>query len=300
TLTQKQIRRLTGYSKGSVSLYVNKMEEQGLVSKKYIEGTHILQYISTSKRVKLDYLSQAQNFDDLQRINAFCDKILNTLREKQTDSSEVLANKEILSHRMADLKYFIEIRISAQGKKRSPIDPSRFPPNILSVDRKFDPETAPIEKLIHETLVETGVLEANNPKMAQINSYFITRGCLTPKFLIQNTQYSPATVYSILRELHEHRFIEKIPSSPAYNMKSVSISFRLYRFHYYQLLLSRMDTFQKIQNSLRDPEETLFRQHGYPQIYTIVDHILERLRSLKTWFKDRDPQIKKLNAFVKP
>ena len=39
TLTQKQIRQLTGYSKGSVSLYVNQMEEQGLITKKFIEGT---------------------------------------------------------------------------------------------------------------------------------------------------------------------------------------------------------------------------------------------------------------------
>jgi DNA-binding MarR family transcriptional regulator len=299
-LTQEQIRQLTGYSKGSVSLYLNRMEKRGLITKKFIEGTHVLQYISTSEKVKIDYLSQAQNKEDLQNINSFCDKVLAMLIENQKTSPKVSANKEFLSHRMGDLKYFIENRIAAHENKWIPINISRFRTNdILTTDRIFDSETEDVEKFIHKTLVEMGVLEANNLKMAQITSYFITRGCLSPKYLIQKTKYSPVTVYSLLRELENQRLIEKISSSRGYEMKSIAISLRLYRFDYYKRLLSWMDTFQTIQNSLRNPAELLFRQHGYPQMYTLIDHILVNFRSLESWLQKKQSYIDKLNVFVK-
>ena len=83
-------------------------------------------------------------------------------------------------------------------------------------------------------------------------------------------------------------------------MKSVVISFRLYRFSYRKRLLSRMALFQTLQDSLRDYDQKLFRQPGYPQVYTIIDIILVILRSLGAWIHEQQPLIDNLNAFVKP
>ncbi|MHA1744691.1 MAG: hypothetical protein ACTSWW_01760 [Promethearchaeota archaeon] len=222
---------------------------------------------------------------------------LQRIRSSSPDNSD---NKVFLGQRMEDLRYFAQNRITSHSPDYVPVDPARVQMTHLpSVDPIFDSETEEIEALFHRKMLEMGILEENNPKMAEVNSYFITRRCLSPKFLIQKTNFSPATVYSILRSLHGHRFIEKIPSSSAYEMKSVAASLRLYRFHYFGLLTSRIGDFQAMQDKLRDPKEELFGQSGYFSIYTVIDHILVELRLLDAWLQSQQLVIDNLNAFVK-
>ena len=295
-LTQDNIQTLTNYSKGTISNVLKYLHEGNVIAKATIPGTHLQEYSSLLAFPKLDYITHEENLDNIKQAQIVSQNCLDQLRKK-----EDLPGSKLLIQRIEDLLYFIEFRYAAKAGKKFNLDLSRLNHPIPPLNPKIDQKIVKIEKEMNKCFTESDFLDDSDKKKAAIFSYLLTRGHLSSTKLCELTEISLPTVNKKLRELTKERFIQPNLTKDGYVLKSVTISFRLFRHYYHEQLINWIPRMQVVQDQLRDPKLRLAFLKGYPEIYTLIDRILHDLKGLKTWFAnlaDRREQIKSMNTLT--
>ncbi len=291
-LTQDNIQSMTQYSKGTISTILKYLLEGNVIKKETIPGTHAQKYSSLMTFPKLDYITFEENLLNLDVIAEYLTNIINKIEQiKKGDGTHLLIQ------RMRDFHYFIQFR---QKRKRGDIidiDLTQLEYPVPPLNPTFDLKIKKIEEDFIGFCTKSGVLEDLDKKKAEIFSYFMTRGQLSSTKICKLTRISLPTVNKKIRELAEERFIQPNLTGDGYVLKSITVSFRLFRHYYNEYLLSWIPKFQVIQDKLRNPEQKLVFLKGYPEIYTLVDRILFDLKGLEKWYASTAPRRKQLQEF---
>jgi DNA-binding transcriptional regulator GbsR (MarR family) len=293
-LTQKILRNLTKYSKATISSKLAEMLDLGLIKKKFIDGTHILEYSLSSSFFEFDYLSNEGSIKQLQEITNF----FTPIKDELTSLSPDLLGHELLLERVEDFLFFAEMRLATKLNQPFRKDLNDLKPFIYPVDPDFDLKIEEIEKKIHDYLINTKILEEINKKSAEISAYFFTRANLSQKFIAKRTTYSTRTIYLILDQLQDNKVITKDKKNHGYLLESITIRFRLSRFNYVKKILSWKPQFIEIQKKLRDKNKNLNLHYGYPNIYTMVDKIILKMEKMNNWHESNKDLISKYENII--
>ena len=286
-LTQKTLRDLTSYSKGTISSILTDMIGLGLIKKEMIAGTHILEYSLSSSFFEFDYLSDEGSIKQLHDIFNF----FTPIKDELTSLSSDLLGHNLLLKRVEDFLFFAEMRLAKKLNQPFLKDLNSLKPFTYPIDPEFDLVIEEIEKKIHDFLINTDILEEINKKAANVFAYCFTRANVSQKFLCDRTGYSSRTIYSILDQLIDNKLIKKDKKNHGYLMESITIRFRLFRFNYYKQILSWKPHFKENQKKLRDKKGNLNIHHGYPNIYTMIDRILFKMERMDIWFDSNEDMI---------
>jgi len=298
-LTQKMLRDLTSYSKATISSKLTEMIKLGLINKNMIAGTHVLEYSLSSSFFEFDYLSTEASIKQLYEISNF----FTPIKEELISLSSDLLGHNLLLKRVEDFLFFAEMRLAKKQNLPFHKDLKSLKPFSYPIDPEFDLEIEEVEEKIHDYLISTKILEEINKKLAHISAYCYTRANVSQKFISKKTGYSSRTIYSILDQLINNKIIRKDKKNHGFLIESITIRFRLSRFHYVRQILSWKPHFLEIQKKLRDKNENLSILNGYPNIYAMIDRILFNMKKMAFWLETQEEIINQyeniLNGILK-
>ncbi|MFW9785811.1 MAG: hypothetical protein ACFFFB_26235, partial [Candidatus Heimdallarchaeota archaeon] len=191
TLTQKELKLLTGFSTGSISTLLSVMIGTGTYKKERIPQTHTYMYSFsgdledlTTKGIEI----ALNSFGSFQRYLIYKKKELNIFREQSKEGAEHLLQRidELLEIFEIYRVIFPQMELNKiESGKENEIDKIVLTKSDKSKLKKikFDPEVYIIEDDMLNQLLTSPMFSSRDPMFIRILGYFITRKFLTQKTL---------------------------------------------------------------------------------------------------------------------
>lgn len=294
-LTQKQIMSLTGYSQSNVSLMLQIMLDNDMVTKQTISGKNSSAYILKIQDFSLDYSSFLSG-TKFQLILASLEAYLvplQVLMKKKTPGSALLwmRIKEIMflrikqsDNRLNGYKQLIQKILNSDNEflKREAF-------TLVPID--FAPESVAIENKLINIMIEDEIFFIKQkPSHSKILAYFYTRRILTQKILQDLTHFSAGVISESLRFFSNEMDIREIPPSQSklktkaklYGLDFIHYSLQYFFINYNPKVCAYISRFQEILQELRQLPLQNFHQRGFTELCTFLDqYLIARLQRLK-------------------
>ena len=281
-LTQKQLKKLTGYSIGSISTHLTAMNSIGIIEKKLIQGTHtniyslkidLGQNISSLVKISKDYINQTYQF----------------LKLKKTKLNEIFnkENKKIkpILERFEELEIVIDIYVklfemsfdSNSNNFEIEIKESRE----LDYVQDFNDEIKVIEDDVIDFFTYTPMFFGKTELFSKTFAYFITRKTLTQKKIRELTGLSAGKVSQEISTLLNYGIIEILKKSNTgqitYQMKSVISAFLKISSNILSEYMKWKYKIERLKSELEEQREELKMFNGYQEILKFANYFTEVL-----------------------
>jgi DNA-binding transcriptional regulator GbsR (MarR family) len=282
-LTQKELKRLTGYSIGSISTHLAALMSMNFIEKKLILGTHtnvysleldIFQNLSSLIEASKRYIKQTKNFLDLKKR-----EMLQILEKKQKDFQSVINRFEELES-VIEL-YAILFNFATNTDKDITFDFTPNESNDLIYPKHFEPEIQILEKEIIDFFTYSPIFFGKQEIFSKTFAYFITRKNLTQKKLRELTGLSAGKVSQEVNTLLEFGIIEIVNKSDrgeiTYEMKSVISAFLKVSTNVLSEYMKWKEKIENMHNELVQRNEELEKLAGYEEVFNFINTFLEVL-----------------------
>lgn len=297
-LTQKELKKLTGFSIGTLSTYLSVMTGTGNFQKIRIPHTHTFMYSISGKLEVLTTRAIEVVLRSLDSIGLFL-KNKNEILKKLIGQSKKGAKQ--LSERIEEMLYSFDIykkifpsegvsaeeiqtQISSKSLKRFK-DEQEDVKEIL-----FDPEVYNVEDDIINQLLASPMFSTRDPMFIRILGYFMTRKYLTQKTLKRITGLSSGKISEEVNQLLENKLIYKATISDKGKITYGADFLILLRFSRY--IINRMTKWVKeleiMKFELEKNKTELENSVGYTQIYRIWDYTIGTISKYHDYAKKID------------
>ncbi|MFX1327574.1 MAG: hypothetical protein ACFE91_05450 [Promethearchaeota archaeon] len=297
-LTQKELKKLTGFSMGTISTYLSVMAGTGYFLKQRIEGTHTFIYsysgeleILTTKAIEFGI----SNIDSLEKF------LENKKQELQKLIEQSKKGAEYLSLRIEELLDSFEIYkivYPSDGITTEEIQQKYSPKSFERIkmeekeikEIKYDPEVYIIEDGIINELIGSAMFSTRDPMFIKILGYFMTRKYLTQKTLKNITGLSVGKISEEVNRLLEDELIYIVHTSDKGKITYCADSLILLRFsrHIIIRMTKWLKELEKIKLELEKNKSQLENVNGYAQIYKVYDYVLSAISEYSKYIKRID------------
>ncbi|MDX1798057.1 MAG: hypothetical protein R3255_05365 [Candidatus Lokiarchaeia archaeon] len=293
-LTQKELKKLTDFSMGSISTYLSVMTGTGVYLKERIPKTHTYTYSFLGNLEDLTTMGfeiALKSIDSLERYFNSKKKELQKLIQNSQKGAEHLFSridelimafeiyKVVFPIITEDSKEQIEKEVDLEDYKLKKSERSE------SKQIQFDPEVYSVEDDILNQLAASIMFTSRDPMFVRILGYFITRKYLTQSRLKKITGLSVGKISEEVNSLLENGLIEKasISEKGKITYKAESAGIMLLKFS--RSVINRMakweDDLYNMKRELEDNKNTLESLYGYIRIYRLNNSLLDSILNYK-------------------
>ncbi|MHA2391702.1 MAG: MarR family transcriptional regulator [Promethearchaeota archaeon] len=304
-LTQKELKKLTGFSMGSISTLLSVMIGTGAYKKERIPHTHTYLYSFpgnledlTTKGIEIALSS----FGSLERYLKNKKKQLNIFKKQSKEGSEHLLQRidELLETFEAYKVLFPRMVLNPNDESEKNNETEEFILTKMKESKprkiKFDPEVYIIEDDMLNQLAASPMFSSRDPMFIRILGYFITRKYLTQKTLQRVTGLSAGKISEEVNLLLENGLIEKADVSDkgkiTYGAESAGVLFLKFSRSIISKMVKWEKTLQQMSLELNTNRGKLENLDGYSRIYKMNDFLLESISSYKRFIGMVDKIIK--------
>jgi DNA-binding transcriptional regulator GbsR (MarR family) len=291
-LSQEQLKKLTGYSLGTISATLQSFLQLDIISRRIIQGTHKNLYIMKPERVKFVYTPSSQILDRLERLDSY---IMKKQAELQETRSKHPTEIEFLYRRLNSLRNYIEVqRRQINREKRYSFfqeDVSEIVPPNKMIDYSFD------TRKLEDNLTEVWGYLREDPIRNRILSIFYTRGSVDQQTLMDVSGFSRSTISRVLRQELRRECIHALPREyrkpRIYYLRSISLSILSVILNTDSYIYSYIPRFHEILSSLqsenqsaRERRDTIFLINKIKDIIGQIEAFKGNTRFLRQAYSD--------------
>lgn len=276
TLSQEQLRQLTGFSLGTISAMLQSFLQTDIISREMIPKTHKNLYSIRPEKVHFVYTPAIQILEDLERLDQYIAKKQTELRELQ---HRYPVKTKFLTMRLNSFRNYIEVQRRQISRKKKysffQEDVSEIlPPNEMIV---YPFDTEEIENRLMDTLTSSKY----DPIKRRIRGIFFTRRSVDQQTLMDISGLSRSAISRFLQQDLKRGYIRVLPReyrrSQIYYLRSISLSILSvvlnadsFIFSYIPRLKEILAALLKQRRSERDSLDTAFL---VTKINDIIDQI---------------------------
>lgn len=293
SLTQKELKKLTGFSMGSISTILSVMTGTGTFQKERIPHTHTFTYSFTGKLEDLTTRGieiALSTFGPLETYLKNKKEELIKFIEQSKKGAQHLSNRiDELLETFEIYKIIFPILIeNSTNETLKDISSKSF--NLIRREEEvkkisFDPEVYLVEDDMLNQLATSPMFSSRDPMFIRILVYFITRKLLTQKTLQKITGLSAGKISEEVNLLLENGLIEKSDISPKGKITYCAESAGIILLKFSRTVIDRMakwdDELQKIRLELEENRFALEKLNGYTRIYKIYEFLLDSISKYK-------------------
>jgi DNA-binding transcriptional regulator GbsR (MarR family) len=253
-LSQEQLKKLTGFSLGTISAILQSFLQTDIISRRMIPKTHKNLYSIRPERVKFDYTPPTQILEDLEKLDLY-------IVEKQTELQELQSKYPIetkfLHMRLNSLRNYIEAQrrqINRRGKYSFfQEDASEIIPLNEMIVYPFD------TRGLEEDLMDSLTHFKNDPIRSRILTVFFTHRSVDQQTLMDISGFSRSTVSRLLHQELKKEYIHVLPREyrrpRIYYLKSISSSILSLILKTDNFIYSCIPRFQEILSRLQSERQ---------------------------------------------
>ena len=298
SLTQGQLKQLTGFSLGTISAALQSFLQTDIISRKLIPGTHKNLYNLKTENVNFVYTPSRRLIEDLESLDSY---IVEEQAKLQRLQNKYPLETQFLYLRLNGLRNYIETqRRQIDRKQRYSFfeeDVSELLPPSEIIVYPFD------TKEIEETIMDHFSYYRDDPIRNRLLSIFYTHRSADQQTLMEHSGFSRSTISRFLRSSLNSAYLQALPRQhrqpKIYYLDNISLSTVSYILNTDQYIYSCIPKFQEILSNLkseakvrRDGAETTFL---IDRIQTMIDEI-ERFKKNTRFFRQAT---KDLSNFLK-
>ncbi len=255
TLTQKQLKQLTGISPGMISTTLQLFLQTDIVGRSMIPGTHTNLYWIKPERVNFVYTPSTRIIEDLERLDSY---LVEKQTELQKQKRQYPLETKFLHFRLNSLRNYIEVQRRQINKKQKysffqESVSELLPPNKI-IEYPFDIQE------IEESIMDVFRYYRDDPIRNRILSIFYTHRSATQETLMERSGLSRSAVSRFLRQSLNRNFLQALPREyrqpRVYYLESSSVSTLEYILNTDQFIFSSVQRFQKILSELRSEKQS--------------------------------------------
>ncbi|UYP44333.1 hypothetical protein NEF87_000618 [Candidatus Lokiarchaeum ossiferum] len=257
-LTQLEFQKLTGFSKGTVSMLLPFLCEIGITQKKLKPKTHAYEYFLKDPNFRLSYNIAPDYFAEYSTFKKKMDSLVQHLNEIVNQKTE---DEGVFLTRINEFNDYIGYQIMKRKDRKEYIQNITIPVKDLPVfdghQKNLSPKILELEQEIINMQLNSTLLDEDKPIYSTILAYFITRRSLTQANLQELTQFSSGIISQNLKILIDRGFITKLPKAQKSTRQNIYIMQSiLYSFHrYFRFFMkSQINQFPKIRALLEEVE----------------------------------------------
>ena len=255
SLTQEQLKQLTGFSLGTISSTLQMFLQTDIVSRQLIPRTHKNLYSIQPENVNFVYTPSTQILENLERLDLFIEKKQIELQESQSKYSKEV---EFLHFRLNSFRNYIEAqRRQISGEKRF----SFFQEDTSGIIPINEVSVYPFDtRELEETLMDTWGHFKNDPIRNRLLSIFFTHRSIDQQTLMDLSGFSRSTVSRFLRRETKGAYIRALPREyrrpRVYYLKSISLSILSVILITDNFIYSYIPRFEEILSELQSKSKT--------------------------------------------
>ena len=280
SLTQKQLKRLTGFSLGTISTTLQLFLQTDIIGRSIIPRTHTNLYSIKPEKGNFVYTPSLKIIEDLEKLDSY---IVDKQTELQKTQRRHPVEAKFLHLRLNSLRNYVETQRRQINRKQKYSFFEESTSEILPLNEII---VYPFEtKKIEETIMDYFEYYRNDPMRNRLLSIFYTHQSVNQQNLIDQSGFSRSTVSRFLRQHLKTGYIQVLPreyrTPSVYHMNSISLSTLSAILRTDNFIYSSIPRFQEILRNpefegqpKRDREEAAF-------IETKVDEIIERIETFR-------------------
>ena len=292
-LTQKELKKLTEFSMGSISTFLSVMTGTGVFQKERIPHTHTYTYsfigeiedlttkgleIALSSFSPLDIYLESKK----KELNKYIDQSKNGARHLFNRIEELLEIFEVYKF------LFPLLTNNSTDEALKVISSKSFKLTKREGEVKkisFDPEIYQIEDDILNQIIASPMFSSRDQMFVRILGYFITRKYITQKKLQKVTGLSAGKISEEVNSLLEDGLIIKSDVSPKGKITYGAESAGILLLKFSRAVITRMAKWdkelEKMKTELEKNRKNLEVLNGYTRIYRICEFLLETISRYK-------------------
>jgi len=292
-LTQKELKKLTGFSMGTISTYLSVMIDTGNFQKIRIPHTHTFMYsfsgeieALTTRAIKFAISS----FSSIEIYLKSKNETLNKFLKKSMKGAKHLSERiEELIESFEKYKMIFpsEGHSTKEIEQPLPVKPLKHLKNEEeeATEIIFDPEVYLVEDDIINQLISSPMFSMRDPMFIRILGYFMTRKYLTQNTLKEITGLSSGKISEEVNRLLDDELIYIASTSEKGKITYGADSFILLRFTRYIMnrMIIKVKELESMKLLLEKSKSDLENLEGYSQIYKIYNYTL---RAISKYSKD--------------
>ncbi|MFW9843774.1 MAG: hypothetical protein ACFFEV_04295 [Candidatus Thorarchaeota archaeon] len=293
TLTQAQLKQLTGLSLGTISTTLHLFLQTNIVTREMIPGTHKNLYKIKSKKASFIYTPFKLLVEDLEKLDSNIIELQKQLQEK--DGKYPLETK-FLNLRLNGFRNYIEVqRRQFSGKQKYSFfqeDVSTILPLNQKIVYPFGTED--IDRILMDFY---GYYRFDPIRNRLLNLLYLYRS-LDQQALMDLSGVSRSSVSRFLRNPLNKEYVKKLPREyrrpRIYYLESISLSTLATILNTDNFIFASIPRFQEILSTLQsDRKDTAFL---IPRIEEIIEHIAifeKRTIGIRKAYKDLSKFLRK-------
>ncbi len=282
TLTQEQLKQLTGFSLGTISSILQLFLQTEIVNRQFISGTHKNIYSIRPEKINFVYTPSTQILEDLERLDTY-------IVEKQSDLQKLQSTYPIevafLQRRLNSLRNYIEVqRRQISREKRYSFfqeDTSEIIPLNEMIVYPFDTQE------LEERFMDILIYYKDNPIKDGILRIFYTHRSADQKTLMDISGFSRSTISRFLQKSLRRGFIHSLPREHRkpriYYLNSISSSILTTILNTDNFIFTYASRFQEILSTL---ESEKWPDKEKREVSSLMDKVKEILNQINTFKKN--------------
>jgi len=297
-LTQKELKKLTEFSMGSISTFLSVMTGTGVFQKERIPHTHTFTYSFIGELEDLTTKGIEIALSSFSPLDIYLKNKKNELKkyiEQSKKGAQLLFNRiDELLEAFEIYKFLFPLLTSTdESLKEISVESFKLIKRKKEVNKiSFDPEIYLIEDDILNQLINSPMFSSRDPMFIRILGYFITRKYLTQKRLQRITGLSAGKISEEVNLLLEDGLIEKSEISPKGKITYGAESAGKLLLKFSRAVINRMarwdEKLVKMRMELENKRNNLGKLNGYSRIYKICEFLLEIISNYRIFIEKID------------
>jgi DNA-binding transcriptional regulator GbsR (MarR family) len=291
SLTQKQIKELTGFSTGFISTALKSFLHSTIVTRNFIPKTHTKIYTINNEHVFTIVTPREQ----VNRNNAEHEKFIIKLQTKlEKLKGKYPLESKFLFRRLNGIRNYLETQKRAHTELAKSVYLIEDVSNLIPPDKFIDypPEIEELESSLVDRFVRMNMFIEDDPIINKILTFLITREKMSQEMLLELTGYSRSTISRNLKGYGEQDYVaiskKEYLKPRIYYMDSIGIYLNEIILMNRRFLISWrpifVDLLKQLESSTiykKNKEMNIFKQRKITDLITKIDLVIKRVKLLE-------------------
>ncbi|MGC9779446.1 MAG: hypothetical protein HZR80_09415 [Candidatus Heimdallarchaeota archaeon] len=301
SLTQKQLKQLTGFSSSTISTALQSFIQTGILTREFLQNTHTNIYTLIKTEFVFAYSTSNGYFKSLEQYDNF----IENLHEKSQELIDIYPRLiELFHRRLNGIRNHIEAcRRAYTGKKKNTFFEEDVS-DLISTNKNtnYPPEIKKYEEEFVNHFVKTEMFVKDDPIINKLLSFLTTRVIINQEMLINLTGFSRSTIsrnLSIYGELGYVSTKKEYLKPRVYSIPKMSLYLINVVLTNNQSIVDWIPKFEEILNELKSNIMNSVNLDINQFLTEIIKRILDDIRILKKNTQLLTEAQKELQNFLK-
>lgn len=287
-LTQEQLKKLTGFSLGTISTTLQLFLQTDIISRQFVPGTHKNIYMMKPEKVEFVYTPTSLIIDDFEKLDSY---IVDKQTELQKLQQKYPIEAQFLYLRLNSLRNYIEAqRRQINRKQKYPF----FQEDVSEILSPNEMVVYPFEtREIEETIMDVFEYYRYDPVRNRLLSILYTHRSATQETLMDHSGFSRSAISRFLRQSLNAVYLQTLPREHrkprVYYLKSISLSILIHILNTDSFIFSSVPRFQEILSTLqsrKSDRDTTFLIMKVKEIIGQIESFRKNTRFLREAHRD--------------